>query len=450
MGYKNLNTFIILKLIVFAATISTIVWSLQSDKWFYFMPILTIAIMVEIYDFIKYVNGINRKLAYFFDAVKNEDTTLKFPVNTRNKSLNMLHQSLNGVNKMIADIKIKNENNEKFLSELINYSTTGLISLDSKGYIININESAQNHLKIPNITNISILKQKKRDLYDILTSIKPYERKSIKITSGEEIKHLLIQSSVIKFKREEFKLFSVQDIKREIDENELDSWQKLIRVMTHEIMNSIAPITSLSNTLSQFYQKEGKIKKPEELNHQIISNTIDGLSIIKEQSKGLTHFVESYRKLAKIPQPSFKEIRVNEWIKSVALLFKPSLDEKGIKLKLTMDKNMSSIFSDEKLLNQVLINIIKNGIQSMEKSYNKELSISITSGSDNKRTIKICDTGCGMNSELLDKIFIPFFTTKENGDGIGLSLSRQIMRRLKGSLTATSTEGKGSEFVMVF
>ncbi len=448
MIFKNVALTIVIRLIIFAVTTVLFVYSFESEIWYYISTFIAVILAVEIYDIVYFFNGINRKLSYFFDAVRNEDTTLVFPENIGSKSLKRLHKSMNNLNRLISDIKMENESSERFLYELINHSKTGLMSVDSYGYIQNINTAAKNYLGVDNEINIHILQQVNPKLFEVLSSVKPNERKSVKMITDSDVKHLVVQTSVLKFKDIEYRLFSIQDIKKEIDENELDSYQKLIRVMTHEIMNSIAPITSLSNTLSRFFINNGVAKTPDELSELVVTNTIDGLAIIEEQGKALKHFVENYRKMTKIPQPKYSTIVVKDWLNSFALLYKGEMEEYNIKFRVAVDNLFIDMITDDKLLNQVVINIIKNAMSAVENCDIKEISMLLEIDKEGNKIIRVIDSGCGIAPDLMDKIFIPFFTTKDNGDGIGLSLSRQIIKKLKGTFTVRSKRGVGTEVII--
>ncbi|MCT4613926.1 MAG: HAMP domain-containing histidine kinase [Marinifilaceae bacterium] len=406
---------------------------------------LFVLLVVQFISIFKLFNSVNRKLTYFFDAVKNEDTSLILPESTSNKSLRNLHKSMNYVNSLISDIKMKNASNERFLHELINHSTTGLLSIDEHGYVQIINNTAKDYLRISSHVNIKSLKRNNIDLYNVIENLKPGERSTVKISLNNKLEYFVIQNSVLKFHDKIYKLYSIHDIKKELDEKEIESYQKLIRVMTHEIMNSIAPITSLSQTLNRLLTKDGKKKSISDLNESIISNTVDGLSIIQEQGIGLTNFVDNYRKMTKLPEAKLKDINIKNWINSVFILYQSEMEAQNILFEINNNSYIESIFSDEHLLNQVLINLIKNAMHAVKNSPKKHIYINLSSFS-NKFDISVNDTGVGIDSEYLEKIFIPFFTTKEEGDGIGLSLSREIIKKLNGQLNISSKLNKGSSF----
>jgi signal transduction histidine kinase len=254
----------------------------------------------------------------------------------------------------------------------------------------------------------------------------------------------------LKFGDKQYKLFTLNDIKAELEENELDSWQKLIRVMTHEIMNSIGPITSLSNILNGIYLKDGEPIPLKDLTEKHVQNTIHGLEVIEQTSRGLMHFVEDYRKLTKIPKPVFKPINIASWLSDVELLMRNTFHEEQIEFKLIHREFNKEIIGDEKLLTQVLINLLNNSVDALKKTQQKFIKVLVSEGANGKLKISVVDNGAGITPEEIEKIFIPFYTTKDNGSGIGLSLSRQIMRLHKGSISAFSQPGENTTVVLSF
>ena len=407
-------------------------------------------VFISGWNLIYFMNGINRKITFFFDAVSNDDTTLHFSEKLRDKSLNVLHQSLNRLNKHISDIKIENEHNEKFFRELMKYSATGLMAVDDHGYIELINDSALDLIGLPHISHIHLLQQKNNELYEQIIHLTPGQSRTVKLLHGDELRLLSLKVAVLKFGEKKYRLYSIYDIKSEIEANELDSWQKLIRVMTHEIMNSIAPITSLSNTLTKIFVKHGNPLPVNEVTEKHIANTIHGLDVIENTGKGLMHFVEDYRKLTKIPKPAFKPIDVRGWLNTIQVLMKPKLDEENIELKISNKELYKELIGDEKLLNQVIINILNNAIDALKNTKEKKIMLGVVESPLGKLKISVSDNGSGITPDEIEKIFIPFYTTKENGSGIGLSLSRQIMRLHKGSISVFSILEEQTTFVLSF
>ncbi|MDO9339873.1 MAG: ATP-binding protein, partial [Bacteroidales bacterium] len=243
---------------------------------------------------------------------------------------------------------------------------------------------------------------------------------------------------------------SIQDIKNELDEKELESWMKLIRVLMHEIMNSITPITSLSESLSHIYSTDGIPVLPEAVTAKTIVTTLQGLNVIKEQGKGLMSFVESYRKLTRVREPVKKLFKVADLMSRMQILYNSLERSERMDLSISLKDPDLEIFADQNLISQVLINLVKNALEANEN--NPDGKIRIVAGVDNNHHPEICvnDNGPGITEENLDEIFVPFFTTRQNGSGIGLSISKQIMRVHGGNLKVRSVPNKETIFCLSF
>jgi two-component system, NtrC family, nitrogen regulation sensor histidine kinase NtrY len=449
MIYRSFNLTLVLRLVVFGTLTATLGILIMNKNWLFSVPIMILAAIATI-DLVYFMNGIHRKVAFFFDAVTNEDTTLHYSESIRTKSLLALHTSLNRLNKHITEIKIRNEHNERFFREMLKYSATGLIAVNENGYIEQINDSALDIIGFPHIEHMDLLRQKNSGLYEQMVQITPGEGRTVKLLVGTELRSLSVKVSLLNFGDSHFRLYSIFDIRAELEENELDSWHKLIRVMTHEIMNSIAPITSLSNTLSRIFTRDNKPLPVNEVTEKHIVNIIHGLEVIENTGKGLMDFVEDYRKLTKIPKPVFKSIKINHWLNSIYLLLKNRFDEERIEFKLITKGAPEELIGDEKLLTQVMINLLNNAADALKTTKVREIVISVSGSSNGKTKISVSDNGMGISPEDIEKIFIPFYTTKENGSGIGLDLSRKIMRLHKGTITVFSQPEKQTTFTLIF
>lgn len=449
MTYKSFNLLVIIRLLICVGTAVLLGRSISVQSW----DIVTVCIFVliiTVWNLIYVMNSVNRKVSFFFDAVRNEDTTLHFPENVSDKSIKKLHQSFNKVNTLISEIKLQNEHNERFFREIMEHSATGLIAVDEHDYIVLANDSALNFIGLPHISRLTLLKQKKPELHEAFEQISPGQSRTVKILDDAGLKVFSLKVKQFHFGENKYRIYSLSDIKSEIEENELDSWQKLIRVMTHEIMNSIAPITSLSNTLRRFFIRENQPVDIGLVTQQDIHQTVQGLDVIEQQGESLLNFVDSYRKLTKIPKPNFKPIHISSWFESIQLLMNTELTDRDIKFSHTVAPSNLTLIGDERLLTQVLINLVNNAMDALKGIKNKRLELKANLTSDGGVRITVTDNGAGISSEELDKIFVPFYTTKENGSGIGLSLARQIMRLHKGSIAASSVSGKNTVFTMVF
>lgn len=392
----------------------------------------------------------NRSISFFFDSIRNDDTTLNFPVNIGDSSLKALNHSMNQLNKHIQEIKLENEYKEKYYRALIQQASIGLVVLNEQDEIELINEVMCRYAGIsPASTNMNLLKIKNQEFYDVLTRIVAGESVTFRNILSGSVQLLLFHATAIKSGEKTVKLISVQDIRQELDEKELESYQKLISILTHEIMNSIAPMISVSKTLVNFYTTGDVPVKKEAVNDLMITTTVQGLKLIEEQGNGLVSFVNSYRRLTKIPEPVFQRFAVDEWLEQLTILFAERLRSDHIELEIVIEKTLTEILADKNLINQVVVNLINNAIDALQQiDEHRKITIELSANRDNRVTIKISNNGPAIPSDIREKIFIPFYTTKENGSGIGLSLSRQIMRSLKGSISLVSNEQEDTVFTL--
>ncbi|WP_111307309.1 sensor histidine kinase [Confluentibacter sediminis] len=411
---------------------------------------LGIIIVFQVIGLIKFLNNTNRKIAFFFNAVENDDSTIHFPVYTKDKSLKELHKSLNRVNHLIQKVKIENKTQEKYYHTILEHATIGIITLNEKGHIVLANKTSKKLLNYESLTHIQQLKRIDEKLFNLLSQLKPFDQKLIELHNERDIVKLTIKSTQIKIDNEKFLLVIIQNISNELNDNEVDSWVKLFRVLTHEIMNSIAPITSISETLSDFCKTENGLISPSEIKEKDIVDVAKGLDIIQSQGKDLLNFVESYRTLTKIPSPKKDLIIVSSLFEKIRILVSQEIGFEKTKFEINIEPKNLEVFADEKQIIQVLVNLVKNSLQSLNENPNGIIKLSGTKTNLSKTRLQITDNGSGIPPNLLDKIFIPFFTTKEKGTGIGLSLSKHIMRLHGGTIAVKSEVNKGTWFTLEF
>jgi len=321
MFSKNLYFNIILR-VSFIVVLSVLLgYFIVIDQSLRFSIICFLLIFFLTINLVSYLNTTNKKIRFFFDSVRNDDSNLSFPVGTRNAGLSELYQSMNRVNKQIQQLKIENRQQEQYFGILLEHLATGIITYDNKGFILHANSSAKKLLSIDVLTHLQQIERKDQKLFQTINSIKPFERRLIAITTEEGEIQLSLKATSFRTNDKELVILSIQDIKNELDEKEIESWMKLIRVLMHEIMNSITPITSLSESLSNIYSTGGKPVLPDKVNSKTIATTLLGLNVIKEQGKGLMSFVESYRKLTRVPEPEKKLFKVADLMSRVQILY---------------------------------------------------------------------------------------------------------------------------------
>lgn len=438
MASKNFYLNIVFRTLFLAATGLALGW-LFFDRGLYILTsAFAIIFLILVAELISYLNRTNRKIAFFFDAVRNDDSTLHFPVNTGNKSLDDLNQSLNNLNELIKTIKFDLQEQEQYFKTILEHVSIGVITINQSGNIFLSNSAARNLLNRDQLTHVSQLMQVDKKLFLAIKELYPGDHKLVSFNSSSGTVQLSLKSTSFNTADQNYQLVAIQDIKNEMETKELESWIKLIRVLTHEIMNTIAPITSLSQTISGYFKNlNGEIPS-----QKIIANTVKGLEIINERGSGLLSFVENYRQLTRLPQPEKKKIIVSQFLESTVTLLQVDSKNENTQIEWDCTPRELEIVADEKQIAQVLINLVKNAEEALKKKENGKISIKAEINKNGRPQIAVNDNGTGIPGDLLDKIFVPFFSTKENGSGIGLSLSRQIMQKHGGTLKVESLPQK--------
>ncbi|MRH98995.1 PAS domain-containing protein [Kriegella sp. EG-1] len=417
----------------------------------YILAILSLLILIILTTtLIHYVNQTNRKIAYFFDAIKNEDFTLRFPEKLSVKSLEELNHSLNMLNEMIQEIHLKKLAQEQYYKEIIKQADIGILTVNEKGHILFANSTIEKLFNYTPLNHIKQLALVDKNLYTLFEELKPFESKLVQLTNEREKKQLSVKSTAITFEDKELLLVVVQDIDKELDEKETDSWVKLIRVLTHEIMNTITPITSISESILKYYKTEKGLLTKDTIQENHIRNTAKGLEVIKEQGSDLMEFVQSYRSILSMPKPDKSLIKADRLLEKVRVLMEQESSGGKVKFEIIVNPLDLELYIDEKQISQILINLTKNALQSLKGKEDGKIKVIAALSTGGEKYIQILDNGPGIPEDLIDEIFVPFFTTKETGTGIGLSLSKQIMHLHGGTIKAHSIPHKQTSFLLVF
>lgn len=431
------NTFIrfLCRIVLLSGLSAAVAVSITQSASLLSVGILVSATLITAYKLIRMFNDFPQKMAYFFNAVENEDSMLYFSEKTGHKPTATMHKSLNRINRLIREAKLKNREQEQYYSLLLEQTATGIVVVNAAGSVMQANSAAKRLLNYTAFNHIEQLKRVDEDLFYAFLRLK--EGKScqfVKTTEGNTIRQLSLQATSFESSGKILRVISIQDISNELDTKEIESWMKLIRVLTHEIMNSITPITSLSETLLRYYIPENDAcgKK---------NDIIKGLEVIHERGKGLIRFVDTYRKLTKLAKPELQTVELKKTVEHLLLLLENEPGFKRIDFSVEIIPENLSIQADEVQMSQVFINLIKNAIYAVDCVSDPKIRIYARHTEDGRCEIAISDNGSGIPRELLGQVFIPFFTTKAEGNGIGLSLSRQIVKNHGGHMEVASQPG---------
>ncbi|MEM6346933.1 MAG: ATP-binding protein [Bacteroidota bacterium] len=434
---KNFRLRVLLWVGLLLILLSLILLSWQAEQY-YLTGLIALGLGYSIFALIRYVEKTNRDLARFFSAVKYNDFTLNPSPQAKGGSFAELYDGFNAVNQKFLDVRAEKEANHQFLQTLVKHIDIGILCVNSEGEVILMNQALQKLLHKSYLVKFDSLQKIDEKLWDLVKDLANGQRELLKINLQNKLLHLSIQCAEIVMQGEAVRLISFQNIQTELEAQELNAWQKLIRILTHEIMNSVAPISSLSATIQKLL--EGK----EELKSNNLDKLRKSIAVIERRSEGLLSFTETYRTLTRIPPPHFQEIVVDELFDEVVTLMQPALDKGLITLEKEIRGDKLGFSGDPHLLEQVLINLIKNAIDALEETTEGKIQLKAFSDAENRLCLQVVDNGPGIPADKMEEIFVPFFTTKENGSGIGLSLSRQIVRMHQGSLELQSVEGQGT------
>mgnify|MGYP005666292453 CR=1 FL=1 len=401
-----------------------------------FTGMLLIATVVSLF---YYVDQTNRDLALFFESINYNDFTTTSSARHKGESFGELYDGFNLINRKFQDIRAEKEANHQFLQTVVEHVDIGLLCLDDQGEVVLLNKALQKLIHKSYLVNVNSLEKVDANLFHTIQHIQAGQRELIKINIDNKLLQLAVQAVELNMNRQHLRLISFQNIQSELEEQELRAWQKLIRILTHEIMNSVAPIASLSSTLHDV------IGQKEEIEVDTLKMVRNSLSVIQRRSEGLLNFTETYRSLTRIPPPNFQLINGNQMMEELATLFLAETEAKHIPLKLHLPASSPTFQGDPNLLQQVLINLIKNAMDAVkDKGEEGQVDIHLQQTVGSKILIQVIDNGKGISPDMLEQIFVPFFTTKSEGSGIGLSLSRQIMQLHKGSIEVQSVEEEGT------
>jgi len=342
--------------------------------------------------------------------------------------------------------RVEKENEHHYLRNIVDHVGIGLISFREGGEVELYNEAARRIFLIDRLRNIDQLEQVHMDLPAILRRMRTGQQRLFKALIYGEMAVMSMKCTVFNIRESEVKLVSFQNIVHEMEGEEIESWQKLIKVLTHEIVNSITPVNTITSSIIKMLEKE----IIENGGSDTLNQSLEGLKAVAKRNVGLIDFINTYRHLTRIPKPVFADVKISDILQSVTLLMQAEMEQKAVRFEVENEVADKIFQVDEKLITQVIINLLKNAVIAVEEKKQKHVTLRVYMDEMHSRFISVSDNGSGIPESELDNIFVPFYTTSEEGSGIGLSLSRQIMRLHKGSLSVRSEEGKGSVFTLRF
>lgn len=438
---------IIWRVLLQFTTLTALAFSLMAEHYLLTMVLFPVAIIELIY-FYRLQKNAQDEVQQFVESIQYRDFSRNFNVKEAPIELQSLRQGFNEINSTFKIISKEKETQYQYLQKVLELVDTGILSykiLD--GEIIWMNDSLKKILELPYLKTIHSLEKRNPGLYHQIIALAPGERRISNIHREKTNLKVVLSSTAFQTDEIKYKLVVFQNVNEALEETESEAWHKLLSVMTHEIMNSVAPISSLSNTLqNRLKQLIQDTSDP----HHLAEDIELGIETIRKRSEGLLKFTETYRNLNKITQARLANVHISELFGSIHRLMQPNLRQKNIGVEIILKEPLLSVPMDAGLIEQVLINLILNAIDAVKNNLEPRIVLSAYTDNDGKIIIKLADNGSGMSEEVMDKIFVPFFSTKKNGNGIGLSLCKQIMLVHKGSIFVQSVENEGTAFYLRF
>lgn len=415
---------------------------------FVYLFLLAPLIIYQLVELYRFHVRTQSELDEFVQAIKYRDFSRYFNVRNAPIELQQLREGFNQITSTFKDISKEKETSFQYLHKILELVDTGIMSFSVvEGTMIWMNESLKKMLQLPFVKTIHSLKTRDEHLYNEIISLKPAESKIAMVHLESRSFKILLSATAFQTEGEKFMLIAFQNINEALDETESRAWQKLLSVMTHEIMNSVAPISSLADTLkNRLEQSMNQIDN----SHGAIHDLEIGIETIKRRSESLLKFAETYRNLNKITKPNLKKVYVRDLFENLYQLMEPTLDQKNIEMDIVLKDPGLEVEVDPSLIEQVLINLIVNAKEALKDRPDAKIVLSGLLSSKQKPLIKVADNGTGIEEEILENIFIPFFSTKKTGSGIGLSLCKQIMMLHKGNINVHSVPGEGTVFTLQF
>ncbi|WP_018477747.1 sensor histidine kinase [Pontibacter roseus] len=413
---------------------------------------IALLILLQVLLLIRFHERTNKQFIRFLHSIKHDDFTELIPAHTGGRLQQELAAGMNEVMAKFRDVRAEKEAHLHYYEVIVQHVGTGIITYKTDGTILLMNNAARRLLQVGQLHQVQDLESVSTDLVHRLQELAHTEKALVPLRQGGGVANLSVQVIELAMLGDKVKLASIQNIQRELEDKEMEAWQNLIKVLTHEIMNSVTPIASLSASASDEisgYVEDTTAEEITVLKDELL-DIRQCLQTISRRSDGLIHFVNDFRNLTRLKTPELSLINVGELLREINTLMREQLAQQRIDFHLELPSSNLLLTADRGMLEQVLINLIKNAIEAVQEKEQRQIVVRANLDERSRVCIEIQDNGEGMTPEATTKIFIPFFTTKQSGSGIGLSLSRQIMRLHKGSISVQSELHKGTTFILRF
>ncbi|MBI3218647.1 MAG: GHKL domain-containing protein [Bacteroidetes bacterium] len=448
MAFNDFRFRVAFRVLLLALSVWLVMYMFSRPNMIFAGGLTVLIIIFQLIELYRFTSQTNRKLTRFLESVKYSDFISGFANDNKlGKSFRELNTAFNEVMEAFRKARSEKEESWQYLNTIVQQVRTGIISFDAEGEVQLMNANAKKYIGNTNLKNINELADQNPNLYESLKQAEPGKSALYKV--GNEFL-LTIQATELRIRGNTVKVVTLQNIQTELQKQELEAWQNLTRVLRHEIMNSITPISSLTSTLREILDQD-MVKKEHnyELKSEGAEDLREGLFTIENRSKGLIQFIDAYREYTSLPQPKLKTVKLKDLLEHAAHLMRTEIKKTPIEFILICESDYLTLEIDEEMIGQVLINLIKNAMEALYQTENAKIEL-IGKYNGQNITIEVTDNGPGIIPEAINRIFVPFFTTKKTGSGIGLALSRQIMQMHNGSLSVVSELDVKTVFTLRF
>jgi nitrogen fixation/metabolism regulation signal transduction histidine kinase len=451
MVFKSFRLNIVARSLGFAAALFLFFYLLAETGLLATALVVALAGAYQIYSLIRYAEKSNAALTRFLESIRYADFSQTFSAQGRGKSFEELNAAFSEVVEKFHKLRDEKEEHSQYLQTVLQHISVGLIAFTPDGDVTLLNTAGRRLLNVNQLHNIRGLEKTSVGLAETMIALRSGQRGLVKLETRNEVLQLVMFATELKLRGQHQTLVSIQNIQSELDEKEMEAWQKLVRVLTHEIMNSLTPISSLASTINEMLVPTAPHEAKETvLPAEALHDIRGAVETIEKRSQALLHFVDAYRKLARIPKPNFQILSVADLFRRVETLLQQHISSNKISFSTSVNPTSLELTADPELVEQVLINLLRNAVDAVGGKEGATISMTGRVGDQGRVIVEVTDNGLGISKDMAERIFVPFFTTKPNGSGIGLSLSRQVMRAHRGSIYMKSEPNVRTTFALRF
>ena len=450
MGFKKFSLFIAIRTVFVMVNLLAISWLITTDGYHAATLVTFVLLIFQSIALVRFVSKTNAELVRFLDAARYADYSQRFDLSSLGSGFGELGSAFTDILERFQSVRFEQEEHQRHLKAIVEHVPVPVISIDSNGLLTVWNNAARKLFGANHVTKLNDLKPFGEEFAKHLSTVKPGERRLMNFTIDGMEHQLSISATQILLTNKQETLVSMQDIQSELDIAQLQAWQDLVKVLTHEIMNSITPVASLAKTTVDLvadckHKADAYPEMTEDL--QDISEAVE---TVARRSDGLIQFVSSYRQLTRFPTPNKNKIHVSSLIQQSCTLATQQWDKKGIEVQVNIQPSELEVTVDKDMLEQVLLNLLQNAEHAVESCISPMISLNAFLNKRGHVVIEVSDNGKGIPDEIGNKIFVPFYTTKQQGSGVGLALTRQIILAHGGAIKYELIETGGTVFRMTF